>query len=187
MFPTVRRPTTFSWSTTISRRRSPWRIRVKAPSSGSDGFVVSKSRRIASCTAELLPRSARPFNTSPCVRTPSSRSPSMTGKSCWNPARVRSTARDRGSVGSNLRKSVIIPSRTDRPERATFIVDTECSAWAPSQMKTAITIRSGLWNSPTTPKITAVPWPTRAAIWVARSGAMRIARSARRTRPPSIG
>jgi hypothetical protein len=68
----------------------------------------------------------------------------MTGKSCWKPARVMSTARDRGSVGSTLRKSVIMPSRTDRPARATFTLDTECSAWAPSQMKRAITIRNEL-------------------------------------------
>ncbi len=48
-------------------------------------------------------------------------------------------------------------------------------------------ISIGLVNSPTKPSAKATPWPMKAAISVARTKPSRVARSARSTRPPSIG
>src|SRR3712207_4339843 len=54
-------------------------------------------------------------------------------------------------------------------------------------MNRPITISIGFVNSPASANRKAAPWPIRAAIRVASAWFMRMARTARSTRPPSIG
>ena len=67
-------------------------------------------------------------------------------------------------------------------------VDNAADSWlAPIHTKNAMKSRNGFPMRPRKPKSNAMPWPTFAANCVARVYSIRLARKARRIRPPSIG
>ncbi len=103
-------------------------------------------------------------------RMPSTRpSPSTTGKSCCEPDSTSPTTRARLSRGLRVWKSVIMARVTGMPLTEFFICTRLASCEAPIHTKKAMNSRVGLPNRPASPNSRARPWPTLAAICVART------------------
>lgn len=144
-----------------------------------------------SSTADSRPSPARPASSAERCSTPATRpQASITGKSCWWVASSSSAARASESLGASVSKRVTIAARAVRPRTAVRLRWNDASWAAPRKTKIAISSSTGLTgggNSASTANRIAMPWPTAAAIEVARSWPRKSERVARSTRPPSIG